>query len=76
MANDTLFEQRLENFARIDVVDDLTALNLAIVSETLDILEDLQGKESGAMVIQTRKGEWKSWDAEVYGVDSLEGFFC
>lgn len=76
MTNDTLFEQRKENFAKIDVVDDLTALNLAVVAEALDILEDLQGKESGAMVIQTREGDWKSWDAEVYGVDeAAEGIY-
>jgi len=76
MSNDTLFEQRKENFAKIDVIDDLTALNLAIVAEVLDILEDLQGKESGAMIIQTRQGEWKSWDAEVYGVDeAAEGAY-
>ena len=76
MANDKLFEHRLENFSKIDVVNDLTALNLAVVAETLDILEELQGKESGAMVIQTREGEWKNWDAEVYGVDeAAEGVY-
>ena len=76
MVNDTLFEHRKEEFTKIDVVDDLTALNLAIVAEALDILEDLQGKESGTMVIQTRQGEWKSWDAEVYGVDeAAEGTY-
>ena len=76
MADDRLFEQRVENFGQNEVVDDLTALNLAIVAETLDILEDLQGKESGAMVIQTREGDWKSWDAEVYGVDeAAEGAY-
>lgn len=76
MADDKLFEQRVENFGKHDAVDDLTSLNLAIVAETLDILEDLQGKESGAMVIQTRQGDWKSWDAEVYGVDeAAEGAY-
>lgn len=76
MSNDALFEKRKENFSKADVVDDLTALNLAIVAEVLDILEDLQGKESGSIVIQTRQGEWKSWDAEVYGVDeAAEGAY-
>ena len=76
MADDKLFEQRLKNFGKLDVVDERTALTLAVVAETLDILRDLQGKESGAMVIQTRKGEWKSWDAEVYGVDeAAEGAY-
>jgi len=76
MADDKLFEQRLKNFGKLEIVDDSTALTLAVVAETLDILRDLQGKESGAMVIQTRKGEWKSWDAEVYGVDeAAEGAY-
>lgn len=76
MAEEKLFERRVENFSNVDGVDDLTALNLAIVAETLDILEDLQGKESGAMVIQTREGDWKNWDAEVYGVDeAAEGIY-
>lgn len=76
MSNDTLFEKRKENFAKTEGVDDLTALNLAIVAEVLDILQDLQGKESGSIVIQTRQGEWKSWDAEVYGVDeAAEGAY-
>jgi fructose-1,6-bisphosphatase/inositol monophosphatase family enzyme len=69
MSSDALFEQRRGNFAKTSGIDELTALNLAIVAEVLDILEDLQGKESGSMVIQTRQGEWKSWDAEVYGAD-------
>ena len=76
MADDQLFERRKENFAKIDGVDNLTALNLTIVAETLDILEELQGKESGAMIIQTREGEWKDWDSEVYGVDeAAEGAY-
>ena len=76
MAEDALFRKRVENFGKVDVVDDLTALNLAIVAETLDILDDLQGKESGAMIIQTREGDWKSWDADVYGVDeAAEGCY-
>jgi len=76
MADDKLFERRLQNFGALDVVDVQTALTLAVVAETLDILKDLQGKESGAMVIQTRKGEWKSWDSEVYGVDeAAEGAY-
>ena len=69
MSNDALFERRRKNFVEMPNVDEMTALNLAIVAEVLDILEDLQGKKSGSMIIQTRQGEWKSWDAEVYGAD-------
>ena len=76
MSNDALFEKRKENFAKAEGVDDLTALNLAIVAEVLDILQDLQGKASGSMIISTRTGEYKSWDAEVYGVDeAAEGAY-
>jgi fructose-1,6-bisphosphatase/inositol monophosphatase family enzyme len=76
MDDDKFFEKRVEKFSRISNVNDLTVLNLAIVAETLDILEDLQGKESGAMVIRTREGEYKSWDAEIFGVDeAAEGAY-
>ena len=76
MAEDKLFEQRLEKFGKLDIVDEQTALTLAVVAETLDILEDLQGKEAGSRIIQTREGDWKNWDAEVYGVDeAAEGAY-
>lgn len=76
MGNDNLFERRIENFGKMDIMDELTTLNLAIVSEALDILKELQGKASGSIVTQIRTGEWKSWDAEVYGVDeAAEGAY-
>ena len=76
MERDALFGKRIKNFSRIDVIDDLTAFNLAIVAEALDILRALQGKKKGAEVIQTRTEEWKNWDAEIYGVDeAAEGSY-
>jgi fructose-1,6-bisphosphatase/inositol monophosphatase family enzyme len=76
MGDDQVFENRIGNFSRTDNVDDLTALGLAIVAETLDILHDLQGKASGAMVIRTREGDYKNWDAEIFGVDeAAEGAY-
>ena len=54
MGDNQVFENRINNFSRSDNVDDLTALGLAIVAETLDILHDLQGDASGSMVIRTR----------------------
>ncbi|MFC1607205.1 inositol monophosphatase family protein [Candidatus Latescibacterota bacterium] len=74
--DDSLFVQRRNNFSNLDIVDDFTSLILATVAEVLDILRDLQGEEEGSRVTQTREGEWKSWDAEVYGVDdAAEGAY-
>ncbi len=76
MGEDQVFESRIGNFSRTDNVDDLSALGLAIVAETLDILQDLQGEASGAMVIRTREGDYKDWDAEIFGVDeAAEGAY-
>lgn len=76
MGEDQVFESRIGNFSRTDNVDDLSALGLAIVAETLDILHDLQGEASGAMVIRTREGDYKDWDAEIFGVDeAAEGAY-
>lgn len=65
MAQDT-FEQRL---ASLKGVAELTAYNVAAVTEAMDTVAALKGTEAGLNTIQTREGDWKSWDPDVYGVD-------
>lgn len=73
---DRLFKRRRKNFSKIDVVDDLTAFNLAIVAETLDLQKRLQDNKKSTDVIYTRAGKWKRWDAEIYGFDgAAEGVY-
>jgi len=53
---------------------ELTAYNVAAVAEAMDSVWALKGTQAGLKTIQTRSGEWKSWDPDVYGVDeSTEG---
>jgi fructose-1,6-bisphosphatase/inositol monophosphatase family enzyme len=48
---------------------ELTAFNVAAVAEAMDTVRALQGTKAGLETIQTREGDWKSWDPDVYGVD-------
>ena len=48
---------------------ELTAYNVAAVAEAMDAVWALKGTEAGLKTIQTREGDWKSWDPDVYGVD-------
>ena len=48
---------------------ELTAFNVAAVAEAMDAVWSLKGTEAGLKTIQTREGDWKSWDPDVYGVD-------
>jgi fructose-1,6-bisphosphatase/inositol monophosphatase family enzyme len=48
---------------------ELTAYNVAAVAEAMDAVWSLKGTQAGLRTIQTRTGEWKSWDPDVYGVD-------
>jgi len=47
----------------------LTAFNVAAVAEAMDTIWSLKGTQAGLKTIQTRQGDWKSWDPDVYGVD-------
>lgn len=47
----------------------LTAFNVAAVAEAMDTVWSLKGTTAGLQTIQTREGDWKSWDPDVYGVD-------
>ena len=47
----------------------LTAYNVAAVAEAMDAVWSLKGTAAGLKTIQTREGDWKSWDPDVYGVD-------
>ncbi len=62
-----------ENFAtRADSVgceSKLTAFNVAAVAEAMDTVQSLKGTSAGLKTIQTREGDWKSWDPDVFGVD-------
>ena len=48
---------------------ELTAFNVAAVAEAMDTVASLKGTQAGLKTIQTREGDWKSWDPDVYGVD-------
>ena len=48
---------------------ELTAYNVAAVAEAMDSVWSLKGTEAGLATIQTREGDWKNWDPDVYGVD-------
>jgi len=65
MTQDT-FADRKESLAW---ESDLTAYNVAAVAEAMDAVWSLKGTEAGLKTIQTREGDWKSWDPDVYGVD-------
>ena len=62
-----------DNFAdrkdSLGSVSELTAFNVAAVAEAMDAVWSLKGTEAGLKTIQTREGDWKSWDPDVYGVD-------
>ncbi|MFH1921509.1 MAG: hypothetical protein ABIP48_16715 [Planctomycetota bacterium] len=53
----------------LDSDSELTAFNVAAVAEAMDTVASLAGTEAGLKTIQTREGDWKSWDPEVFGVD-------
>jgi len=59
------FEERLENAPG----EGLMSFNLAVLAEGLDRVKDLHDRNLGSEVVQTRTGEYKSWDAEVFRVD-------
>ena len=61
-----LFAQRLANFA---AEGELTAFNLAVVADALDIIADLAAQNIGGETVEQRIGEYKSWDPEVFKVD-------
>jgi len=60
------FAQRLEAFAK---EGELTAFNLAIVAEGLDIIQELNDQNVGGETVEERIGEYKSWDPEIFRVD-------
>jgi len=62
----SVFDQRLASLAD---ASELTAFNVAAVAEAMDTVQALKGTQAGLRTIQTREGEWKSWDPDVYGVD-------
>jgi len=60
------FEGRV---ASLDGTAPLTAHNVAAVAEAMDTVASLKGTQAGLRTIQTREGDWKSWDPDIYGVD-------
>ena len=58
-----------ERKASLECDSELTAFNVAAVAEAMDTVWSLKGTETGLETIQTREGDWKSWDPDVYGVD-------
>jgi len=61
-----VFEQVLAGLAN---EPELTAFNVAAVAEAMSTVQSLKGTQAGLRTIQTRQGEWKNWDPDVYGVD-------
>lgn len=47
----------------------IASFNVAAVAEAMDTIWSLKGTQAGLETIQTRHGDWKSWDPDVYGVD-------
>lgn len=64
--SDQKFAARKESLAR---ESELTAFNVAAVAEAMDVASSLKGTQAGLRTIQTREGQWKNWDPDVYGVD-------
>ena len=60
------FEQRLKAFAS---EGELTAFNLTVVAEGLDLIRELNEQNVGGETVEQRLGEYKSWDPEIFRVD-------
>jgi len=60
------FTERMQSLASDS---ELTAFNVAAVAEAMDAVRSLAGTKAGLETIQTREGDWKSWDPDVFGVD-------
>ncbi len=60
------FEPRLRAFAG---EGELTAFNLAVVAEGLDIIKELNDQNVGGEIVEERIGDYKSWDPEIFRVD-------
>lgn len=59
----------LERVRGLDSASELTVFNVAAVAEAMETIQSLKGTDAGLRTIQTRQGDWKSWDPDVYGVD-------
>ncbi|MCM8814407.1 MAG: hypothetical protein NC937_03770 [Candidatus Omnitrophica bacterium] len=63
---DLNFKKRVENFSD---KDEILAVNLAMVSEGLEIVKELSDKNIGWEEVEKRLGEYKSWDPDILKVD-------
>ena len=63
---DLNFKKRVENFSD---KDEIVAVNLAMVSEGLEIVKELSDKNIGWEEVEKRLGEYKSWDPDILKVD-------
>ena len=45
------------------------AFNLACVAEALDTVKELAGRNTGWEHVETRLGEYKNWDPDIFKVD-------
>jgi len=64
--SDDLFAARLNNYSE---EGELSAFNLACVSEALDTIKRLADENTGGETVEQRIGEYKSWDPDIYKVD-------
>lgn len=67
MAKDR-FQERLTSLSE---EAPLTAFNVAAVAEAMDTVKKLRGGSRGRQTVRKREGDWKTWDPEVFGVDTL-----
>lgn len=64
--SDELFRKRRKNWESEGA---LTAFNLACVAEALDTVKNLSEQNIGWEVVETRLGEYKSWDPDIIKAD-------
>ena len=64
--SDKAFRGRLRAFR---AEGELTAFNLAVVAEALDIIKELNDQNVGGETVEQRIGEYKAWDPEIFRVD-------
>ena len=69
MTQNTAQDRFADRMASLVSTSELAAFNAAAVAEAMDTVVLLKGTAAGLRTIQTREGDWKSWDPDVYGVD-------
>lgn len=69
MAQDISVDSWTERARSLESQSKITTFNILAVAEAMDTVFGLKGTEAGLRTIRTRKGQWKSWDPNIFGVD-------